>query len=488
MEYLTAKGVSGIREAEAKKSVVSLQVTRAEPVRNPDTGAVFLKLEVSDGEKWMGATIASGATTEVKQFDVITASDYSTVRKIKKLVLVIKAFRVMQHLDAAIGAPAEMLFTYADPAPPVVAAARPAGAALFPASTYSRGVLYSESKTLCFEELKERVGQTLTGDVEGMVFRVRTSDGISNKNGSPWRKLTFAMMEPRPRGSAEQRPFIAVDGFCSHMSEEEVAVIQPLAYYRVRGGLIDAPGKYTIGGALVSIGINKFMSITRIDEPPPDSPNSVCIPGGSVCQWPIGARVTFCALVYAVGTSETMIIQNEPKERASVSVYGPAPPGLDTTGITSVVTWNKGLQASWVLDNITRLGTDVPVLVVNGKVGKNTRTQALEVTVDDLVLEDDFARYGEVETSVNEVTGKVARRFPMPAWVRAEFDAVRKWRSDMLAEQARGQAVPEGDPDEPSETERAQRDYEEYMRKLADEEDARYEAAQRAQQAANSPP
>ena len=482
MEYLTPKGVSTIRDMEAKKSLVKLQVTNISPVTNPDTGTTFLKMEVSDGERSMDAVMRSDAG-DLERFDVITITEYTTVRKIKKLVLEIKKHRVMQRLGSLIGKPEPMLFTFNDvtgapregPRPP------PTNGAMLPAGSYVASTS-GDAKTLTFAELPPRVGQSLTADVEGMVFRVRPSSGISNKNGNPWRKLTFAMMEPRSRDGTESRPFIFVEGFCSHMSEEEVAAIEPFAFYRIRGGIVAAPGQYTIGGALVSIGINKFFSMAKVEEPSMVE-TSLCTLAGGIGGWPIGSHVSFCALIYALGTSETIIINNEPKEKYSLSVFGPVPPGVNSSGISSVVTWNKGTKPSWGLENVHRLDSNLPVLAINAKVCQNKKTNSLEVTVDDLVLESDFSSSNEVDYAMDGNGNQVVRH-PMPTWVRQEFDTIVRWHKEMQAADARSQSVTDGG-DDLSDTERARKEYEDYLVKLAEEEDRRYEEAQRNQQLGN---
>jgi len=482
MEYLTPKGVSTIRDMENRKSLVSLQVINISPIRNPDTGTIFLKMEMSDGEHSMDAVMQSD-TSDLERFDVATISEYATVRKIKKLILEVKKYRVMQRVGSLIGKPEHMLFTFNDvtgapregPRPP------PSNGAMLPAGSYVASAP-NGAKTLNFGELLPRVGQSLTSDVEGMVFRVRPVSGISAKNGNPWRKLTFAMMEPRPRDGTEQRPFIAVDGFCSHMSEEEVAAIEPFAFYRIRGGMVTSPGQYTIGGALVSIGINKFFSMMKIEEPLMTD-TSLCTLAGSIGSWPIGSHVSFCALIYSLGTTEGIVINNEPKEKYSLSVYGPIPPGANSSGIATVVMWNKGTKPSWGSENAYRLDMHMPVLAINAKVCQNKKTNCLEVTVDDLVLESDFSSGNDPEYAIDG-NGNQVIRHPMPVWVRQEFDTIVRWHKEMEAADARGQSVTDGG-DDLSDTERARKEYEDYLGKLAEEEDRRYEEAQRNQQLGN---
>jgi len=496
MESLTSHAIENIRDLCEKKSTVSLQLLEIAPITNVDTKKTAIKLKLSDGTHFMTGFLNDPAQlteTEMVVHDIVSVSDYTVLRKMKEYYLIMKKFRVMQRYGRAIGAPVMVKFTYDDaisnatvqqPATKIAAGAPFASNGTAPrpmlgSTGPSRQSPYLPPKPLQFHELLVRLGQQLSDDVEGIAIRVVRKEGIG-QSGKPWRKLTFHMLQPRLRGTDEPlrpAPFISIDGFCSHMTDEEYGAVIPYNFYRIRGGLVDNPDQYTVKGALAKIGINKFTTMVSIPDPVDMNTHTICSPFCNIPLQNLETRITLCGVVYDIGTIETVNISNETKELIRLSIVGPVPHDSVNSGITTVTIWG-----AWGSDNISRLDIHKPVLLLNGRLTSNKRNQSIEIVADNLVMEDDFLYDGESPWSVDG-SGRTVLRHPMPNWVKIEFDRIRAWvAGGMRADDAPaddGSAVTDNNGEE-DEVARAQREYEEYQLKMAEEEDRRYEEAQRA--------
>lgn len=409
-----------ISQIEKLDSTVYLQVLSILPQNIPGKGLSY-KLNLSDGAHTMWGMVGGGPNAEkaarLKELAVVSLSNFMHVMKDGKMVLAIQAFSIESNdVEARIGEPVERVFepVHARPAPTAEPATKKisfassiAAASVALASRKSQAVPFRSLLGNAAQGVATKVGRPLTDHLRGVVYMKKVTEGETNDR--TWKLLTLRFIEAKDKTAAdfsdavnEQCEFVMVNGFASHLTDEQLNEIVEGEMYYLTGGMIKQSDRFTPAGALCKI---EFGQNTRL-EPDPDAAEAT-IANTFDCAYLFkpNERLCFPAILFEVGSVEGVYMaqRQETSMMCKVSVCGPCSEENNKLVITL---WEKP-KDQWPSENHSTMVDNIekPVYVVNAKIMQDKKTGVRTLSADRLLFLTDQT----------------------PKWMARELEATAKW-------------------------------------------------------------